>query len=78
MTGREDEGARALQAKRESPFLTAEQAAFYLGLSARTLQDYRSCGSGPAYRRHGRNIRYHIDDLVAWSRGDRAAENNHA
>jgi len=43
------------------------QAAFYLGLSARKLQSMRASGTGPAFRRHSRYIRYHIDDLDSWS-----------
>jgi hypothetical protein len=58
---------RAERAKKLSPFLTTEQAAFYLGLSARTLQWMRSRGTGPLFRRHSRFIRYHIDDLDSWS-----------
>lgn len=65
-----DDGKDA--AKRGSPFLNTDQAAFYLGISARTLQEHRTRGTGPAYRRHGRLIRYHIDDLNAWSRDDPA------
>jgi hypothetical protein len=58
---------RAERAKKSSPFLTTEQAAFYLGLSPRTLQWMRSRGTGPLFRRHSRFIRYHIDDLDSWS-----------
>jgi hypothetical protein len=72
----EDEIARAARAKKGSPFLSTEQAAFYLGLSARKLQGMRRDGSGPTYRRHSRYVRYHIDDLDAWSRGVRGAATN--
>ena len=34
----DDENARAAQAKKGSPFLSTEQAAFYVGLSHRTLE----------------------------------------
>ena len=64
-----DENARAARARSGSPFLSPDQAAFYLGLSPRTLQEYRSAGTGPRYRRHSRHIRYHIDDLDSWSLG---------
>ena len=64
-----DEIARAQRAKKGSPFLNTEQAAFYLGLSARKLQQMRGHGTGPAFRRHSRYVRYHIDDLDAWSKG---------
>lgn len=68
-TFEDDENARAARAAKGSPFLSPEQAAFYLGLSVRTLQEYRSAGKGPRFRRHSRHIRYHIDDLDAWSKG---------
>ena len=64
----EDANDRAARAVRGSPFLTPQQAAHFLGLSVRTLQEYRSAGTGPRYRRHSRHIRYHIDDLERWSR----------
>jgi excisionase family DNA binding protein len=55
------------QARKESPFLTTTQAGTYVGLSRRTLEKMRTTGNGPAYRKHGRYVRYHIDDLDAWS-----------
>lgn len=63
----DDAIARAASAKKGSPFLSTEQAAFYLGLSARKLQAMRAAGTGPAFRRHSRFVRYHIDDLDRWS-----------
>jgi hypothetical protein len=63
----DDEIGRATRAKKGTPFLSTEQAAFYLGLSARKLQLMRSAGSGPRFRRHSRFVRYHIDDLDRWS-----------
>lgn len=50
-----------------TPFLDTEEAADYLRLKKRTLDNMRWLGSGPRYRKHGGRIRYHIDDLVAWS-----------
>lgn len=73
-----DEAGRGAAARRGSPFLSPEQAAFYLGLSVRTLQEYRSAGKGPRFRRHSRHIRYHIDDLDAWSKGVSDGEGEHA
>lgn len=70
----DDDIARAARAKKGSPFLSTEQAAFYLGLSARKLQSMRSDGSGPGFRRHCRYVRYHIDDLDAWSKRAGARE----
>ena len=63
----DDDVDRARRAKRGSPFLSTEQAAFYLGVSPRTLQTMRVTGIGPAFRRHCRYVRYHIDDLDTWS-----------
>ncbi len=63
----DDDIARAARAKKGSPFLSTEQAAFYLGLSARKLQAMRAAGEGPPFRRHARYIRYHIGDLEDWS-----------
>lgn len=66
-----DDIARAADAKKGSPFLNTAQAAYYVGLSRRTLEKMRTHGGGPRFRRHGRYIRYHIDDLDLWSKGDR-------
>jgi excisionase family DNA binding protein len=63
----DDDTARAARAKKGSPFLNTDQAAFYIGLASRTLEKMRSAGRGPKYRRHGRHIRYHIADLDDWS-----------
>jgi len=59
---------RAARARKGSPFLNTAQAAHYVGLAERTLETMRGQGQGPSFRRHGRFIRYHIDDLDAWSR----------
>ena len=64
----DDDIARAARAKKGSPFLSTEQAGFYLGLSARKLQKMRAEGGGPSFRRHSRYVRYHVDDLDSWSR----------
>ena len=74
MTDDDDANRRAARAKKGSPFLNTAQAAHYLGLSVRTLEDWRGEGLGPLSRRHGRFVRYHIDDLDAWSRGERSAQ----
>lgn len=65
----DDEILRAAKAKKGSPFLNTAQAAFYIGLSQRTLEKMRTAGGGPRYRKHGRYVRYHIDDLDGWSEG---------
>jgi hypothetical protein len=73
----DDEIARAARAKKGCPFLNTEQAAFYLGVSARKLQQLRRGQGGPQFRRHSRYVRYHIDDLDAWSKGDTSHEPCH-
>ncbi len=73
----DDDIARAARAKKGSPFLSTEQAAFYLGLSARKLQQMRAASTGPAFRRHSRYVRYHIDDLDHWSKGGAGDERGH-
>jgi excisionase family DNA binding protein len=65
-----DDISRAADAKKGSPFLNTAQAAHYVGLSRRTLEKMRTHGGGPRFRRHGRYIRYHIDDLDMWSKGE--------
>ncbi len=51
----------------DGPFLTTREAARYLKLKPNTLEKMRVYGGGPVYRKHGRHVRYHIDDLTAWS-----------
>ncbi|AZO34832.1 helix-turn-helix domain-containing protein [Mesorhizobium sp. M2A.F.Ca.ET.037.01.1.1] len=65
----DDENERAARAKKGSPFLNTAQAAFYIGLSQRTLEKMRIKGHGPKFRKHGRFVRYHIDELDEWSKG---------
>ena len=74
----DDDNARAEQARRGSPFLNTAQAAHYVGLSRRTLETFRTQGRGPAFRKHGRYVRYHIADLEAWSQGRRRKETSDA
>jgi hypothetical protein len=53
--------------KSRSPFLSIDEAALYLRVTARALEHYRCEGGGPAYRKHGGSIVYHIHDLDRWS-----------
>lgn len=64
----DDEIARAERARHNHPFLNTRQTGHYLGLSVRYLERMRSRGDGPRFRRHGRFVLYHIDDLDVWSR----------
>ncbi|UCI32119.1 helix-turn-helix transcriptional regulator [Mesorhizobium sp. B4-1-4] len=72
----DDENERAARAKKGSPFLNTAQAAFYIGLSQRTLEKMRLTGAGPKFRKHGRYVRYHIDELDEWSKGRPQAANS--
>lgn len=51
------------------PYLNTRQAAHRLCMSARKLEAMRAAGEGPRFRRHGRLVFYHVDDLDTWSRG---------
>mgnify|MGYP003627571688 CR=1 FL=1 len=51
----------------DEPFFTTKEAGRFLKLKANTLEKMRVYGGGPIYRKHGRYVRYHIDDLNAWS-----------
>ena len=55
----------------ENPFLTVAEAALYLRLKKRTLDNMRWMGTGPKFRKHGGRIFYHVDDLTEWSRNSR-------
>lgn len=50
-----------------SPFLSTRQAGRHVRLSPRTLEKMRVRGGGPKFRKHGRLVVYHVDDLTAWS-----------
>ena len=62
-----DDRGSAPDALPHSPYLTTDEAAAVVRLAPATLRNMRSRGVGPAYRKHGRLVRYHIDDLNAWS-----------
>ena len=64
---------RAAAARAGSPYLNTAQAAHYLGISERTLEDMRGMPGGPVFRKHGSTVRYHILDLDAWSEKNRRA-----
>lgn len=50
-----------------SPLLATLEAATFLGLSEKTLANWRCRGYGPKFIRLGaRVIRYHVDELSAW------------
>ncbi|KCZ54879.1 MULTISPECIES: helix-turn-helix domain-containing protein [Hyphomonas] len=51
----------------ESPFLTTKEAARFLRVSERTLQNWRYASLGPVYRKHVGVVVYHVDDLLRFS-----------
>lgn len=54
--------------ERRSPYLLPNEAALYLRLETRTLEDHRKNKTGPSYRKHGGKVCYHEDDLDKWSK----------
>ena len=64
---RKSEKSRKAPAKIASPYLSIDEAALYLRVTARALEHFRGEGGGPAYRKHGGSIVYHIHDLDLWS-----------
>jgi hypothetical protein len=67
----DDPIARAPRGPQACAYLSAKQAAYYLGFSPRHLQRLRSRGDGPPFRRHSRTLCYRLDELVAWSESRR-------
>jgi len=55
----------------ETNFLTVGEAANYLRLKKRTLDNMRWMGTGPKFRKHGGRIFYDKDDLKEWSLNSR-------
>ncbi len=72
MTFEQDDVLDAREAARGSPYLSSKQAARYLGFTDRSLQNMRQRGTGPSFLRFGRQVRYHIRDLIAY--GARSAD----
>jgi hypothetical protein len=57
--------------KPDTPFLSVEEAAQWLRLKKRTLDNMRWMGTGPKFRKHGGRIYYHVDELKEWSLNSR-------
>ena len=54
--------------------LTTEEAASFLRVSRRTMEDWRRTGSGPHFFALARNcVRYEFDDLLQWIRQRRVS-----
>lgn len=67
----EDALRRVLETHKRSPWFDTEAAAAYLSSTPGTLRVWRSLGTGPRYHSIGNKlVRYHIDDLNAFVRGE--------
>jgi len=67
----EDALRRVLDTHHRSPWFDTEAAATYLSSTPGTLRTWRANGEGPHYRVvHGKAVRYHIDDLNSFVRGE--------
>ncbi len=64
---KKDLKARARVRRQSTPFLSIDEAALYLRVTARALEHFRGEGGGPDYRKHGGSIVYHKRDLDRWS-----------
>lgn len=51
----------------ENDFLIVAEAAEVMRMAKRTLDNHRSKGTGPKFRRHGGRIVYRRSDLLEWS-----------
>ena len=52
------------------PWLDTNEAAEYTRFSPNSLRTFRSKGRGPKYHKAGKAVRYHLDDLDAFVRGE--------
>ena len=52
---------------KDTRYLRTKEAAYYVGLSARTLEKHRTYGTGPAYRKVGGRVIYALEDLRNWA-----------
>jgi hypothetical protein len=62
----------------DPPFLNTVEAAAWLRLTKNTLEKMRVQGRGPVYRKHGRYVRYHIEDLVDYSKANKRSSTSDA
>lgn len=71
ITSIEDAFRRVLDTHSRSPWLDSEAAAEYLASTSGTLKSWRSQGQGPKYHIiQTKLVRYHVDDLDAFVRGE--------
>lgn len=67
----EDALRRVLDRQQLSPWFDSDAAAEYLTCTPGTLKTWRSTGQGPRYHIiHNKLVRYHIEDLDAFVRGE--------
>ena len=69
-----DQHEKGRSTSSDRPYLNTRQAAHQIALSVRKLEQMRKDGTGPRFRRHGRLVFYHIDDLEHWSRSTASGE----
>ena len=62
--GREE---RKKERETETHYMSTRQVAAYLGLSPRTLENYRCRGGGPPFHVFGGAVRYLLSDVVNWA-----------
>ena len=55
-------------------FVTTQEAARFLALSPHSLECYRANGTGPAFYKFGKAVRYAVTDLDAWTAGCRHSQ----
>ncbi|ODU78454.1 MAG: hypothetical protein ABT10_22760 [Novosphingobium sp. SCN 63-17] len=49
-------------------FFNEKEVATRLGLSVKTLQNWRGLGKGPKFHKSGRMVRYRLRDILAWEK----------
>jgi predicted DNA-binding transcriptional regulator AlpA len=52
---------------KDTRYLRTKEAAYYLSLSARTLEKHRTYGTGPEYRKVGGRVIYVLEELRLWA-----------
>lgn len=52
-------------------FMSCEETAKELGVTKRTLRNWRYKGTGPPYRFFGRRVMYETEDVIGWMKSQR-------
>lgn len=60
------------------PMLTSAAAAQLIGMARSTLEKLRVTGTGPAFHKIGRLVRYRREDLEAWVKARRTLSTSEA